>query len=257
MPWIRRFYKGKQKVWVKVDEEGNTILNNGMAETRFQMKEDARIYTMHPANLSNIEGAEVTAHDTTSPKPPNPDPVITLDEQGFGQQIISTTIPESVAIYPHEAPTDYIEIYTDGACQGNPGPCSYGVLVRFGPHYKEVSQYLGHGTNNIGELMGIKVALDLIKRPDLPVKIHTDSSYCIGVLTQNWKAKANKALIAQIKAQMEPFENLELIKVKGHSGHPLNDRVDELAVLAIEQVKRQHPEAIDAALKQNTNESLL
>ena len=130
-----------------------------------------------------------------------------------------------------------IEVYTDGACQGNPGPCSYGVVIRYGPHYKEMSQYLGHGTNNIAELTAIKVALESFKRTDLPVRIHTDSSYSIGAITQGWKTKANKELILGLRDLAKSFDDLEFIKVKGHAGIPLNERADELAVLAIELQK--------------------
>lgn len=238
MAWQRFYYKGKQKVWIHMDDEGEFILDEkGMADARFKLEDDARPYTMSPTNLTAIEGVEPTAHDTTSPKAPDPVVHITLNEQGMGPQIISTDPPDSVLAYPTQPPTDYVEVFTDGACQGNPGPCSYGFLIRFGPHYKEVFQYLGHGTNNIGELMAIKAALETIRRPDLTVKVHTDSSYAIGVLTKNWKAKANRELIESIKNIMCPFDDLKLVKVKGHSGHPLNDRADELAVRAIEQAK--------------------
>ena len=155
----------------------------------------------------------------------------------MGDRMISIEVPDELAgeDFPEEG---IIEVHTDGACSGNPGPCSYGIVLRSGPFYKEISEYLGKGTNNIGELTAIKVALESIKDPRLPVHLYTDSSYAIGVLTKGWKAKANRELIAGIKAMMERFDDLHLHHVRGHAGHPLNERADALATGAIARAQR-------------------
>lgn len=125
-----------------------------------------------------------------------------------------------------------ISIYTDGACSGNPGPAGSGVVViqnEIVVH--EISQYLGVATNNIAELTAIKLGLEFLKdHHSVPVTVYTDSTYSIGILTKNWKAKANVELVGSIRQLMKKFKRLKLTHVKGHSGHPGNERADLLAV---------------------------
>ena len=246
MPWARRYFKNKkQKVWALVDERGEPVVQNGLVPVRYQRTEGAQVYTVSPKHVGpsapssqsppTDEGTPVAADAASSPsskKKTKAKAGAKSAPRAEGEPIVSTELPEEL-VGESLPEGDLIEIYTDGACSGNPGPCSYGVLIRHKWHYKELSQYLGAGTNNIGELTAIKAALEALRRHDLPVHLYTDSSYAIGVLTQGWKAKANKELIASIKHVMEEFENLELCKVKGHAGHPLNERVDALAVEAI------------------------
>ncbi len=122
-----------------------------------------------------------------------------------------------------------VVIYTDGACSGNPGPAACAAALSYQGKEKKVSRYLGIGTNNVAELEAVRLALGLLKRKDLPIDLHTDSTYVIGVLTQGWKAKANQELIAQIKALLGKFPELRLVKVPGHAGVPLNELVDQMA----------------------------
>ncbi len=128
-------------------------------------------------------------------------------------------------------------VYTDGACFGNPGPCSAAASLRFGGRVLYVSEYLGVGTNNIGELTAVKIALQSMRRRDVPVKIHSDSTYVIGVLSKNWKAKENLELIAEIKKLMTLFQKITFIKVPAHSGVPDNEMVDQMAKDAISRRK--------------------
>lgn len=126
-----------------------------------------------------------------------------------------------------------ILVYTDGACSGNPGPAGLGVVVRYDGDQRELSEYLGHGTNNIAELTAIARALDAIPDKTSRVELYTDSQYAIGVLTKNWKAKANRELILDIKQRLAEFTGITLHYVRGHNGDPLNERADELAVQAV------------------------
>ena len=126
-----------------------------------------------------------------------------------------------------------IIVHTDGACSGNPGPCGIGVVLSSGRHRKEVSEYLGIGTNNIAELTAIQRALELVKDRARQVVVHSDSAYAIGVLTKGWKAKANQELVARIRALCAEFPRLHFVKVPGHSGVPENERADALARDAI------------------------
>ncbi len=123
--------------------------------------------------------------------------------------------------------------YTDGACSGNPGPCGLGVVLLEQGERRELSEYLGIGTNNVAELTAILRALEALGRSAETVLVHTDSQYAIGVLTKGWKAKANQALIGEIKERISHFPALELAYVPGHAGVPLNERADSLARAAV------------------------
>ncbi len=132
-----------------------------------------------------------------------------------------------------DLPDNCIKIYTDGASSGNPGPSGIGVLLIYGEKKKKISRYIGNATNNIAELTAIKVALEQLKRNDMPVCIFSDSSYSIGLLTKGWKPKKNRELILQIRKLMGRFKNLSFIKVKGHAGIKENEVADFLATSAI------------------------
>lgn len=134
-----------------------------------------------------------------------------------------------------DLPENCIRIYTDGASSGNPGPSGIGIVLMYGENKKEISEDIGMATNNIAELTAIKRALAELKRKDLPVRIFSDSSYAIGLLTQNWKPKKNQALVNDIKTLMHKFCDLAFIKVKGHSGIKENEVADFLATSAIKK----------------------
>ncbi len=127
-----------------------------------------------------------------------------------------------------------IVIFTDGACSGNPGPGGLGVVLRFGRTQRVISEYLGENcTNNIAELTAILRALEVIRDPSLPIRLYTDSAYSLGLLTQNWKAKANRELVMELRKKIRQFPRLELIKIEGHAGHEGNELADSLARAAI------------------------
>lgn len=249
MPWQRRYFKDKkQKVWIEVDEEGAFVQDDkGLVPMRYKVEDAERTYSASVKSIGEPVDEDAPLREDA---PPSKSAEASSSSGGEalasgardapantpGPCLVSTAVPDMLLSEPPPE-EGVIEVYTDGACQGNPGPCSYGVVIRYGPHYKEMSQYLGHGTNNIAELTAIKVALESFKRTDLPVRIHTDSSYSIGAITQGWKTKANKELILGLRDLAKSFQDLEFIKVKGHAGIPLNERADELAVLAIEQQK--------------------
>ncbi|WP_375380308.1 ribonuclease HI [uncultured Sphingomonas sp.] len=137
------------------------------------------------------------------------------------------------------APTP-VEIFTDGACKGNPGPGGWGAVMRFGDAEKELSGGDPHTTNNRMELTAAIEALSLLTRP-CAVKLHTDSKYVMDGLTRwikGWQRNGWKT------ADKKPVKNVELWQrlfaltqqhriewqwVKGHAGHPENERADRLA----------------------------
>lgn len=124
-------------------------------------------------------------------------------------------------------------VYTDGSCSGNPGPMGVGIYLTFGKHRKRISKHIGDGTNNIAELTAILVGLENIKDSTKEIQIYTDSLYCIGIFTKNWKPKKNIELINEIKEKLKEFQNLTFNKVKGHSGNEGNEIADKLATNAV------------------------
>lgn len=140
-----------------------------------------------------------------------------------------------------------VEIYTDGACSGNPGPGGWGAVLRWNGHEKEMSGGEGDTTNNRMEMMAVIKALEALNKPSR-VELYTDSSYVqkgVSEWLAGWKAKGWKT------ASKKPVKNDDLWKridslvqthdvrfiwVKGHAGHPENERADKLATSAISKV---------------------
>ena len=131
-----------------------------------------------------------------------------------------------------------IDFFTDGACPGNGkspqgGPMGAGIVGRSGKMEREWAIPLGLGTNQKAELLAIREALLKVRdRPHTVVRIHTDSAYAIGCLTQNWKVKANKELVDEVRSLARECATFQMRKVAGHAGVPANERADELAVRA-------------------------
>lgn len=134
----------------------------------------------------------------------------------------------------------YIEIFTDGSARGNPGPGGYGAILRFNDQLKELSGGFRRTTNNRMELLGVIRALETLKTNKLPIRIYSDSKYVIDAITKKWvhgwvkkgfKGKKNRDLWLRYLNLEKQFD-LQFIWVKGHNGHPENERCDELAVAA-------------------------
>jgi ribonuclease HI len=142
----------------------------------------------------------------------------------------------------------HIDIFTDGACSGNPGPGGWGAILRWGKHEKEISGGEAATTNNRMELMAVIRALQSLTKPSV-VTVHTDSRYVMDGATQwmkRWKANGWKT------SDKKPVKNNDLWLVldeataphqmtwrwvKGHSDHVENNRADELARAAVETVR--------------------
>lgn len=136
-----------------------------------------------------------------------------------------------------------IGLFTDGASSGNPGPGGYGVILRAGKHYKELSEGFRKTTNNRMELLAVIKGLESIKKPAQEVIIYTDSKYIIDSVDKKWvfgwvktafKGKKNKDLWLRF-LKVYKQHTVSFIWVKGHNGHPENERCDELAVIASKQ----------------------
>jgi ribonuclease HI len=133
-----------------------------------------------------------------------------------------------------------VEIFTDGACSGNPGPGGWGAVLRFNGKIKELSGGEAATTNNRMELMAAIEALNALKEP-CAVELHTDSNYVkdgIGGWIEGWKRNGWKTAAKQPVKNAELWQALDDARkrhkvtwhwVKGHAGHPENERADELA----------------------------
>lgn len=133
-----------------------------------------------------------------------------------------------------------IEIYTDGASSGNPGPGGYGVILRAGMHYKELSAGYRKTTNNRMELLAVIVGLEALKNPQQQVTVYSDSKYVIDAVEKRWvwnwvqkgfAGKKNKDLWMRF-LQIYKIHQVKFVWVRGHAGHLENERCDELAVAA-------------------------
>jgi ribonuclease HI len=133
-----------------------------------------------------------------------------------------------------------IEIFTDGASSGNPGPGGYGVVLRAGKHYKELSEGFRKTTNNRMELLAVIKALEALKTPNQDVVICSDSKYVIDAIEKRWvygwlktgfKDKKNKDLWMRY-LEISKLHKIRFVWVRGHNGHPENERCDQLAVAA-------------------------
>lgn len=145
---------------------------------------------------------------------------------------------------------DIVNLFTDGACSGNPGPGGWGVLLCYRKHEKELSGGEPDTTNNRMEMLAVINGLEALKRP-ARVRICTDSQYVMKGITEwlaAWKRRGWKT------ADRKPVKNVDLWQrldaalaphcvewqwVRGHNGHPENERVDELARAAIRRMEQQ------------------
>ena len=146
-----------------------------------------------------------------------------------------------------------VNIYTDGACSGNPGPGGYGTVLVYidtngVKHEKELSEGFNNVTNNQMELMAVIVGLESLKKP-CDVTLYSDSKYVVEAFNSNWidgwikkgwktsdkKPVKNLELWQRLLKAKEPHD-VEFIWVKGHAGHEYNERCDQLAVTAREKI---------------------
>ena len=211
MPWLRHRLRDAD-VWAKVDDNAALVTDaNGRVEIVYKPTDGAKVYRAGARNLTPAPGSAPVELAPGAPAEQRPRASRTA-----------------------EAPADAIHVWTDGACSGNPGRAGLGVVILGdGPGEREISEYLGDATNNIAELTAILRGLEAVSDRTRPVIVYSDSAYSIGLLTQNWKAKKNVELVDQLRALARTFRDLRFVKVAGHAGVALNERVDQLATGAI------------------------
>lgn len=201
-------------MWAKIDAAGALVTDrDGRVEIVYKPEPGAKVYRAAARNLTDPSG----------------DP-IELEPGAPAEDSKKRKIATSATA---EVPANAIHVWTDGGANPNPGPAGIGVVIVDGETTKELSEFLGHGTNQIAELTAILRGLQEVGDRSRPVVVYSDSAYSIGLLTQNWKAKANVELVEKLRALCRMFPDLRFVKVAGHAGIALNERVDQLAGAAI------------------------
>jgi len=209
MPWSRHRLRDAD-VWAKVDIQGRLAPDtDGRVEVVYKPEPGAKVYRAGARNLTPTGDAPI--------------------EIAVGDRAPDNNAKNGKKAIPDNA----IHVWTDGGCIPNPGPAGIGVVIVDGKDRREISEYLGMGTNNIAELTAIVRGLEALPDRSRPVVVYSDSQYAIGLLTQNWKPKANIELVAHLRALIKKFPEVQFVKVAAHTGIALNERVDQLASAAI------------------------
>ena len=151
-------------------------------------------------------------------------------------------------------PLKTVEVYTDGACSGNPGPGGWAAILKFGKHEKEISGSMPHTTNNRMEVFAVISALGALKERRY-VRVHSDSTYVVNAFLQGWLANWQRK--GWKTADGKPVENqdlwrlmaivvkkheVEFIKVPGHADCEENNRCDALARAEIQKLRQVNPD---------------
>ncbi|MBW1989171.1 MAG: ribonuclease HI [Deltaproteobacteria bacterium] len=221
--WVRLVFKG-DKVWVKEKAPGTPLVADGKATIRYSLEPGHDYEYQVPASSLKPLSA-------WQPKGKRRAPAKKKPAGGAGRKAHGP----SSAPDPSELPENAIVVYTDGAARGNPGPAGLGVVLWYKDRQKTISEYLGETTNNVAELSAIDRALSAIKKPNLPVRLYTDSKYAHGVLFAGWKAKKNVELVERIKRKAKRFPDLKAFWVRGHAETRGNELADALANRAIDE----------------------
>lgn len=236
MSWKSARFKGK-KVWAAVNESGEMNVSNGLVPIRYSANEGATVYrasirnlTLEDGDATDLPGGTQSAGEVRS------------RSSRFGSshtrsETQKKAAQQDVRTFLDGLNTETIRCFTDGSCQGNPGPSGTGVYIQMGEEEIRHYRYLGEGTNNIAELSAVFDALVILEErgvsSDASIIICTDSRYVEGILSKNWKAKANRQLIMDLRTKMRGFTNARIRWVAGHADIPENEEADRLANQAL------------------------
>lgn len=224
MPW-RRMRLRNAEVLARCDASGELVSKEGRVEVRYKPT-DGRAYFASASNLKALAGAPKVEPDSFC------GPGEAVKKPSKSKKKPSSASASGAA--PEKPEGDEVLAYADGACSGNPGPAGVGAVALWADQMQELSEYIGEATNNIAELTGILRAVELAQELGRPLRLYTDSKYSIGVLTQGWKVKANKELVAKVRQALDAHPDTKLFHVRGHQGVRLNEHADELAVRAVQ-----------------------
>lgn len=223
MPWRKMRLRGDE-VFARCDDDGALRQEGGRVEIRYR-REGSKAYRAAARNLAEA-GPEVFPDEHCGEAGDAP----AAKKRSGGGRAVSA----KATSHPTSPVSGEVLAYADGACSGNPGPAGLGVVLMWDDQRRELSEFLGHGTNNIAELTAILRVAEAVPDKARPVHIHTDSSYAIGLLTKGWKPKKNQELVARVRAAIDGLEDVKLFHVRGHAGIALNERADALARRAVD-----------------------
>ncbi len=251
MPWVKARFKDKD-IWAEVDAAGALAVAGGRVPIRYSRSEGAKIYRAGASGVRlSGDAPEELSGGRSADAPAGQGGARGGARRGSGFGSANTRTASQAAAAAASAaqviaalPEGTHKAFTDGACKGNPGPCGAGAVVVLSDGRRlEASRALGKGTNNIGELTAVSMAIELLEEAGVaarePVALFTDSKYSLGVLTAGWKAKANQALIGEIKGKLSRWPNLKVHWVAGHVGIPENERADALANAGVDESRRR------------------
>jgi ribonuclease HI len=216
------------EVFARCDESGKLVANGGRVEVRYKPT-DGRAYFASASNLKPSASSSKIEPDSFC----GPGEAVKKPSKSSKKSANSTSSGASASA-PIKPEGDELLVYADGACSGNPGPAGVGAIALWADQKRELSEYIGDATNNIAELTGILRAVELAHELGKPLRLYTDSKYSIGVLTQGWKVRANKELVAKVRQALDAHPDAKLFHVRGHQGVLLNEHADELAVRAVQ-----------------------
>lgn len=235
MGWENMKFKGKS-VWVEVDDTSKSpIVKSGMISLRYSNDEHAKIYRGGVANLDEYappqeENTKSIKKTTRFGSAKNRTEAQTKQAQQFAEQLLQKFTDDSYVVF------------TDGSCKGNPGPAGIGLVLKMPDgNIESTSRFLGEATNNIAELTAISDAVDLLETKlgedwkQTPVHILTDSQYSLGILTKNWKIKANRELVLNLRKKLKQHPTITIHWVAGHAGIEENEMADNLATQEVEK----------------------
>jgi ribonuclease HI len=225
------------EVWARVDEAGVPIADKtGRVDVIYKAAAASKIYRASVQNLSARAGQAIELE------------LMPAVVAGPGEPALPAGKPARRALAGQAgsavrsaatAPGDAIHVWTDGGASPNPGPSAIGVVIVDGDRHTELSEFIGEGTNQIAELTAMLRGLQEVSDRDRAVIVYSDSAYAIGLLSQNWKAKANVELVAELRQLCRQFRDLRFVKVLGHSGIALNERTDQLATDALSHRRKR------------------
>jgi len=236
--WRKARFKD-QTVYGRVDDSGIPLIDRGKIAIRYKMVPGARTYQTFPDRLGWIDDAPIERVDDTAASPGGKKRASGFGKAGTRTRDQAAAAREHAATLLESLPPETIVVFTDGACRGNPGQAGSGAVLRWPDGATiEASRSLGRATNNVAELTAVALALDVLDdegaAPDAPVALLSDSDYTNGVLTRNWKAKANRELILELRERLAARPGLTIHWVAGHAGTEGNERADQLANEGVE-----------------------
>ena len=226
MPW-RKMRLRNAEVLARCDASGELVADGGRVEVRYKPN-DGRAYFASASNLHPTGRAPTIEPDSFC------GPGEAVQKPGKSSKKGSGATSTKGSAAPESPDGDELLVYADGACSGNPGPAGVGAVALWADQKRELSEYIGEATNNIAELTGILRAAELAQELGKPLRLYTDSTYSIGVLTKGWKVRANKELVAKVRKALDAHPDAKLFHVRGHQGVPLNEEADGLAVRAVQ-----------------------